>query len=156
MYIIDSKALARSIDAYCSFMGITKKEFHQQSHISSGTLSQWRSGTYDPDKRSVERLEKYTKMPLEDFVAGKFDIAPKPLRIPISKTDSNEVYDAINKKLPDNPLDGLAEELQILLENPATRTLLQAGRHLSEEQINNFAKIMESIPEGENVTNRER
>lgn len=156
MYIIDSQALARSIDAYCSFMGITKKDFHTHSHISSGTLSQWRKGTYDPDKKSIERLEAYTKMPLEDFLAGKFDAAPKRFQIGSKRQDYDDVYEQIAKKLPDNPIDGLAEELQIMLDNPATRTLLFAGRHLSEEQINNFAKIMESIPEGENVTDRKR
>lgn len=126
------------IELLISEHGWTKAEFYERSGITSAQFSQWNTGTTKPKITSIGKIANALNVSPEYLIYGK-----------------KEPYDAI-KKLPDNPLDGLAEELQILLENPATRTLLQAGRHLSEEQINNFAKIMESIPEGENVTNRER
>lgn len=44
--------------------------------------------------------------------------------------------------------DELIEELAILRNNPETKTLLQAGKHLTPEQIKKFAELMRSIPEG--------
>ena len=79
MYIIDSKSLAKSVDAYCSFFGITKKEFHKESGVSSGTLSQWRTGMYEPDKRSLMKLVQYTGLTVEELMSGNFSgIAPPP------------------------------------------------------------------------------
>ena len=41
----------------------------------------------------------------------------------------------------------LTEELQILKNNPDTKALLYAGKHLKPEQIRQFAELMKSIPE---------
>ena len=75
LYIIDSRSLAKSIDAYCSFFGIPKKVFHDESKISSGTLSQWRNGTYEPDKKSLAKLVQYTNLTIEELLAGNFSAA---------------------------------------------------------------------------------
>lgn len=67
MFKLDSQQLAKCIDKYCRTNDITKKEFHKVSQISSATLTQWRQGTVVSQK-SVERLEDFTGMPVEDFV----------------------------------------------------------------------------------------
>lgn len=101
MYIIDSKSLAKSIDAYCSFFGITKKQFHKESGISSGTLSQWRNGTYEPDKKSVAKLVQYTCLTVDELLSGNFSGAPTNASKKITATngDGYQVSEEIKKSL---------------------------------------------------------
>lgn len=100
MYIIDSQALAKSVDAYCSFFGITKKDFHKESGISSGTLSQWRTGTYEPDKKSVIKLIQYTGLSVEELVSGNFSaVVPEDKKITATQSDGYQIS-VEPKKLP--------------------------------------------------------
>lgn len=131
--------------------------------LSKTAVNSWKIGKSLPTDSTLQMLSDYFEIPFEQFMACE-DIAnartqksKKAFLAPIGvRNDYEAVYDAIKEKLPDDPTDSLAEELQILMENPATRTLLLAGRHLSEDQINNFARIMQAMPEGENVANRKR
>ncbi len=83
MFKLDSQQLAKCIDKYCRANDITKKEFHKVSLISSATLTQWRQGTVVSQK-SVERLEEFTGMPVEEFVE-RFD--------PDRKYDEDDTFD---------------------------------------------------------------
>lgn len=100
MYIIDSQSLAKSVDAYCAYFGISKKEFHKESGISSGTLSQWRTGTYEPDKKSVMKLIQYTGLSVEELVSGNFSaIVPEDRKITATQSDGYQIS-VEPKKLP--------------------------------------------------------
>lgn len=90
MYIIDSKSLAKSVDAYCSFFGISKKDFHKESGISSGTLSQWRNGTYEPDKKSIIKLVQYTNLSVEELLSGNFSGLSDGKKITATGSDGTE------------------------------------------------------------------
>jgi repressor LexA len=68
---IDSKLLARQIDAYLASNGIPKSEFVERTGISSATLSQWRNGKYAPSDRSIAAIEDYTNMPIEALLGGR-------------------------------------------------------------------------------------
>lgn len=92
MYIIDSKSLAKSVDAYCSFFGISKKEFHKDSGVSSGTLSQWRNGTYEPDKKSLAKLVQYTNLSVEELLSGNFSgLIEENKKITATKSGGEEI-----------------------------------------------------------------
>lgn len=68
MYKIDSKELASAIDNSCDAIGMSKKEFHNKSGISSATLSQWRKGAKSVKSDSIVKLEMFTEMSIEDFM----------------------------------------------------------------------------------------
>ena len=141
------------VELLISEHGWTKAEFYKRSGITSAQFSQWNTGTTKPKITSIGKMANALGVTSEFLIYGE---QRKGLLAPFGDKDVGDVYHDIKEKLPDDPLDGLAEELQILMENPATRTLLFAGRHLSEDQINNFARIMQAMPEGENVANRKR
>ena len=97
MYIINSKDLAKSVDAFCSFYGISKKQFHNESGISSGTLSQWRNGMYEPDKKSVIKLIQYTGLTVEELLSGDFSAAHKEKTATKGDGNNSEVRDYLNQ-----------------------------------------------------------
>ena len=105
-----------------------KKRFCDSIGIESQTLSDWIGG----------RSNSYMNKILE--IALTHDVSTVWLRT------GEDIHDDF--VLAVNESNENAEALQILRDNPATRTLLNAGKHLTAEQINNFAKLMESIPEG--------
>ena len=51
------------------------------------------------------------------------------------------------KNQPDDDHDELMEELQILRDNPATRTLLHASKNLTAEQVKKMAEMILSMQE---------
>lgn len=67
---IDSKLLARQIDAYLAANAISKSEFTFMTGISTATLSQWRKGKYKPSQKNIEALEAFTNMPIEALLFG--------------------------------------------------------------------------------------
>lgn len=69
MFKIDSAELAKCVDRFCKENGIRKLVFHDESGISSATLTQWRQGGKEVKGVSVQKLEAYTGMPIDSFVA---------------------------------------------------------------------------------------
>ena len=102
-----------------------KKKFCQSIGIESQTLSDWISG----------RSSSYMNKLLE--IALAYDVSTVWLKT------GEDVPD--NFKIAINEFNEEHEALQILRDNPATRTLLIAGKHLTADQINKFADLMESI-----------
>ena len=105
-----------------------KKRFCDSIGIESQTLSDWISG------RSSSYMNKLLEIALANDVSMTW-----------LKT-GEDVPD--NFKLAFNEFNEEHEALQILRDNPATRTLLIAGKHLTADQINNFADLMKSISKG--------
>lgn len=67
---LDSRLLARQIDAYCASNGISKFEFTERTGISVATLSQWRNGQYKPSQKSIEAIEAFTCLPIDVLLEG--------------------------------------------------------------------------------------
>lgn len=54
---IDGSTLAATLDRYCEENGIIKKDLFEKTGLSSATLSQWRTGVYNPSVRRIKELE---------------------------------------------------------------------------------------------------
>ena len=105
-----------------------KKRLCDSIGIESQTLSDWISG------RSSSYMNKLLEIALANDVSMTW-----------LKTGEDVPDDF---KLAFNEFNEEHEALQILRDNPATRTLLIAGKHLTADQINNFADLMKSISKG--------
>ena len=64
---MDGKAIARIIDSELASRGIPKSEFHEKSGVSSATLSQWRTGKYDPTPEKLAKVEKCLGISFADY-----------------------------------------------------------------------------------------
>lgn len=115
MYKFNSMQIAEAIDEFCDEKGISKKEFHAESGISSATLTQWRKEDVVPTARVVRRLQEYTGMHIDDFMNkyGKF------------RED-----------------DDTAEIRQMLVDRPEAKLLFQTAKNAPASAILEAAAIL--------------
>ena len=64
---MDGKAIARIIDSELASRGISKAEFYEKSGVSSATLSQWRTGKYDPTPDKLAKVEMCLGISFADY-----------------------------------------------------------------------------------------
>lgn len=87
MVTIDGKTLAMVIDTYCLIeKTATKDDFCAATGISSATLSQWRTGKYDPSKKKVENIERHVGMPIDKFMST-YGVRVNETKIPATDGD---------------------------------------------------------------------
>ena len=55
---MDGKSIARIIDSELASRGMSKQKFYDESGITSATLSQWRTGKYEPTADKIAKVEK--------------------------------------------------------------------------------------------------
>jgi transcriptional regulator with XRE-family HTH domain len=64
---MDGRAIARIVDSELASRGMSKAQFYEESGISSATLSQWRTGKYEPTADKLQKIEKCLKIDLSDY-----------------------------------------------------------------------------------------
>jgi transcriptional regulator with XRE-family HTH domain len=64
---MDGRAIARIVDSELASRGMSKAQFYGESGISSATLSQWRTGKYEPTADKLQRIEKCLGIDLSDY-----------------------------------------------------------------------------------------
>ena len=67
---INGKEIAEAIAVYCEAKGIQKYRFYYGAQISSGSVSQWRTGKHAPSLKNIRTIEDYVKMPIEQFLVA--------------------------------------------------------------------------------------
>lgn len=64
---MDGRTIARIIDSELASRGISKQKFYDESGISSATLSQWRTGKYEPTADKIAKIEKCLNISFSDY-----------------------------------------------------------------------------------------
>lgn len=64
---MDGKTIARIIDSELASRGISKQNFYEKSGVSSATLSQWRTGKYEPTADKIAKVEKCLGISFADY-----------------------------------------------------------------------------------------
>ena len=64
---MDGKDIARIIDSELASRGMPKSEFYEKSGVSSATLSQWRTGKYDPTPDKLAKVEMCLGISFADY-----------------------------------------------------------------------------------------
>lgn len=64
---MDGKTIARIIDSQLASRGMSKAEFTERSGVSSATLSQWRTGKYDPTPEKLANVEKCLEISFAEY-----------------------------------------------------------------------------------------
>lgn len=71
MQIADVQAILKRIDVRLAELQMPKREFYQKSGISSGSFSQWNTGTHVPTTRKLSAAAKVLGVPLEYLLYGE-------------------------------------------------------------------------------------
>lgn len=64
---MDGITAARIIDSELASRGMSKADFYVESGVSSATLSQWRTGKYDPTPDKLAKVEKCLGISFADY-----------------------------------------------------------------------------------------
>lgn len=64
---MDGRTIARIIDSELASRGISKQKFYDESGVSSATLSQWRTGKYEPTADKIAKIEKCLNISFTEY-----------------------------------------------------------------------------------------
>ncbi|MBQ0009123.1 MAG: helix-turn-helix transcriptional regulator [Firmicutes bacterium] len=56
------------ITEYCSKNGISIMAFEQMCKIGNGTVARWKDNNSNPSLVSLQKIEKYTKIPIKKWL----------------------------------------------------------------------------------------
>jgi len=70
---MNGKEVARIVDSELASRGMSKAEFYAQSGVSSATMSQWRTGKYEPTPERLAKIEKCLGFSFADYEKSDMD-----------------------------------------------------------------------------------
>ena len=70
---MNGKEVARIVDSELASRGMSKAEFYAQSGVSSATMSQWRTGKYEPTPERLAKIEKCLGISFADYEKSDMD-----------------------------------------------------------------------------------
>lgn len=70
---MDGKTVARIVDSELASRGMSKADFYAQSGVSSATMSQWRTGKYEPTPERLAKIEKCLGISFADYEKSDMD-----------------------------------------------------------------------------------
>lgn len=68
---MDGILFVRKIESMLAAKGKPKEEFYKESGITSAAMSQYRSGLYNPSKRTISKAAAYFGLSVEDLTEQK-------------------------------------------------------------------------------------
>lgn len=109
---MDGKAIARIIDSELASRGISKAEFYENSGVSSATLSQWRTGKYDPTADKLAKIEKCLGISFADYEKSDMDDETAVLLQSIRERQDLRVLLSSAKDVPPSSIYELIAQLE--------------------------------------------
>lgn len=64
---MDNSNMIRIIEVRLKEMGKSKKQFYEETGISSATYSQWNTGMFAPSKKKIEAVSSYIGVPVSEL-----------------------------------------------------------------------------------------
>ena len=110
--MIDGITAARVVDAELASRGIPKSWFYSQSGVSSATLSQWRTGKYDPTPDKLAQIEKCLGISFADYEKSDMDDETAVLLQSIRERQDLRVLLSSAKDVPPSSIYELIAQLE--------------------------------------------
>lgn len=136
---MDTLAIIKRIEMRLSEIGMSKALFYQRSGISSASLSQWRTGTYKPSLRKIEKAAEVLGVSSDYLLHGFAKSGVTSYQNGISAYYGNTV-DEINQKLKDRD----PGTYQVVYRAPGIVITVDNDSKATEEQINSVIAIYNS------------
>lgn len=114
---MNGQIVAQIIDMECTKRRISKAKFHRESGVSSGTLSQWRTGTYDPTAEKLKAVEKYFDIDLSDYEKPEADEETMQLREMLRNRQDLRVLLHSAKDVPPSSIYALISQIEKMKED---------------------------------------
>ena len=113
---MDGKDIARIIDSELASRGIPKSEFYEKSGVSSATLSQWRTGKYDPTADKLAKIEKCLGISFSDYEKSDMDGETAVLLQSIRERQDLRVLLSSAKDVPASSVYALISQIEKMKE----------------------------------------
>ena len=114
---MDGITAARIVDSELASRGISKADFYVGSGISSATLSQWRTGKYDPTPDKLAKAEQYLGIKFADYENQTMDSETAELLEQIRSRPDLGVLLRSAKDVPPSSVYELVSKLEKLKED---------------------------------------
>lgn len=125
---MDGKEIAKFIDSEIEKRGLKKKSFYEATKISSATLSQWRTGTYNPSDENIKQVETFFGVK----ITSKIDEIKKDPSVMSDEEVDAELY----------------EILSALKDRPELRALFRAAQGTDADNVRRVADMLEGFKNG--------
>lgn len=114
---MDGKAIARIIDSELASRGMPKAEFYEKSGVSSATLSQWRTGKYDPTADKLAKIEKCLGISFADYEKSDMDDETAALLESIRERQDLRILLHSAKDVPASSIYALISQIERMKED---------------------------------------
>lgn len=122
--------LKEKITALCKERRITVRELERRAGLKERTIQHWDES--DPSGQKLYSVAQVLDVPVEELLS-------------VYNPELERVAYVLNAKKQSDEITELQEELQILRDNPETRTVLKGMRNMTPEQIQAMGVFIASL-----------
>lgn len=114
---MNGKEVARIVDSELASRGISKAEFYAQSGVSSATMSQWRTGKYEPTPERLAKIEKCLGISFADYEKSDMDDETADLLQSIRERQDLRILLHSAKDVPASSIYALISQIEKMKED---------------------------------------
>ena len=114
---MNGKEVARIVDSELASRGMSKAEFYAQSGVSSATMSQWRTGKYEPTPERLAKIEKCLGISLADYEKSDMDDETADLLQSIRERQDLRILLHSAKDVPASSIYALISQIEKMKED---------------------------------------
>ena len=114
---MNGKEVARIVDSELASRGISKAEFYAQSGVSSATMSQWRTGKYEPTPERLAKIEKCLGISFADYEKSDMDDETADLLQSIRERQDLRILLHSAKDVPASSIYALISQIERMKED---------------------------------------
>lgn len=114
---MNGKEAARIVDSELASRGMSKAEFYAQSGVSSATMSQWRTGKYEPTPERLAKIEKCLGISFADYEKSDMDDETADLLQSIRERQDLRILLHSAKDVPASSIYALISQIEKMKED---------------------------------------
>lgn len=114
---MNGKEVARIVDSELASRGMSKAEFYAQSGVSSATMSQWRTGKYEPTPERLAKIEKCLGISFADYEKSDMDDETADLLQSIRERQDLRILLHSAKDVPASSIYALISQIEKMKED---------------------------------------
>jgi transcriptional regulator with XRE-family HTH domain len=114
---MNGKTVARIVDSELASRGMSKADFYAQSGVSSATMSQWRTGKYEPTPERLAKIEKCLGISFADYEKSDMDDETADLLQSIRERQDLRILLHSAKDVPASSIYALISQIERMKED---------------------------------------
>ena len=114
---MNGSEIVKTIEDELFLKGISKAEFYKETSMTSTTLSNWRSGIYQPSPAKLHTIADYLGITYEELIGGKDDDDVLELRELLRSRQDLRILLESAKDAPASSVYALISQMEKFKEN---------------------------------------